>query len=146
MGIPYVSLYININLYIHALSMIPYIFLTKIDCQRVQQPKQHQLLHEVIMMMSDTNSVYISISRECSVFFRINVPKELQEFPSFPYPKEWKTSYITRQQCWEYLNMFTDHFNIRKYIRVISPFISDKPCLRSVESSVYSIWSSLNTE
>lgn len=26
MGIPYVSLYININLYIHALSMIPYIY------------------------------------------------------------------------------------------------------------------------
>ncbi|XP_056016358.1 flavin-containing monooxygenase 1-like [Ostrea edulis] len=48
---------------------------------------------------------------------KINVPKELQEFPSFPYPKEWKTSYISRQQCLEYINRFTDHFKLRQYIR-----------------------------
>lgn len=51
---------------------------------------------------------------------RINVPKHLQQFPSFPYPKEWKTSYISRQQCLEYINRFTDHFKLRQYIRVIS--------------------------
>ncbi|KAK3082842.1 hypothetical protein FSP39_006824 [Pinctada imbricata] len=49
---------------------------------------------------------------------KINVPKELQEFPGFPYPKEWKTSYISRQQCLQYINNFIDHFNIRKNIKL----------------------------
>ncbi|KAK3083174.1 hypothetical protein FSP39_015743 [Pinctada imbricata] len=58
---------------------------------------------------------------------KINIPKEIQEFPGFPYPKEWKKSYITRQQCLQYINDFIDHFNIRKnikthtYVRDVSP-------------------------
>ena len=40
------------------------------------------------------------------------------QFPGFPHPKEWTTSYITRQQCLEYINMFIEHYNLRKYIKV----------------------------
>lgn len=40
------------------------------------------------------------------------------EIPGFAFPEEWNKSYITRQQCLEYLNMFADHFNLRKHIRV----------------------------
>ena len=51
------------------------------------------------------------------ILLRTNVPKEIMAFPGFPHPKEW-TSYITREQCLEYLNMFIDHYSLRKYIRV----------------------------
>ena len=50
----------------------------------------------------------------------MNEPKELEEFPGFPYPKEWN-SYITRQQTLQYINDFIDHFNIRKNIQVSRP-------------------------
>lgn len=50
--------------------------------------------------------------------YRVNIPKEIMEIPGFPFPEEWNKSYITRQQCLEYLNMFADHFNLRKHIRV----------------------------
>ncbi|XP_062593555.1 uncharacterized protein LOC134255032 [Saccostrea cucullata] len=66
----------------------------------------------------------------------INLPKELQEFPDFPYPKEWTTSYITRQQCLQYLNMFTDHYNLRPYIRT-NTFVRDvRPFKEDDENSL----------
>ncbi|KAK3083147.1 hypothetical protein FSP39_015080 [Pinctada imbricata] len=46
------------------------------------------------------------------------------KFPTF---KGMKTSYLTRQECLQYLNDFIDHFNIRKnikvhtYVRDVSP-------------------------
>lgn len=48
---------------------------------------------------------------------KVNIPKEIMEIPGFPFPKEWNKSYITRQQCLEYLNMFANHFNLRKHIQ-----------------------------
>lgn len=48
---------------------------------------------------------------------RVNIPKEIMEIPGFPFP-EWNKSYITRQQCLEYLNMFANQFNLRKHIQV----------------------------
>ena len=70
----------------------------------------------IIFEKSSTSSLSIYA---CSVLFliRTNLPKELQEFPGFQYPKEWN-SYISRKQCLQYLNEFTDHFDLRKYIKV----------------------------
>ncbi|XP_061188988.1 flavin-containing monooxygenase 3-like [Saccostrea echinata] len=71
---------------------------------------------------------------------KTNLPKELQEFPGFPYPKEWN-SYISRQQCLQYLNEFIDHFDIRKYIktntlvREVSPISSTDKVQWSVKYS-----------
>ncbi|XP_062618681.1 uncharacterized protein LOC134280295 [Saccostrea cucullata] len=67
---------------------------------------------------------------------RSNLPKELQEFPDFPYPKEWTSSYITRQQCHQYLNMFTDHHKLRPYIRTRT-FVRDvRPLKEDQENSL----------
>ena len=49
---------------------------------------------------------------------RVNIPKELMELPGFPYPEEWP-SYITRQHVLQHLNNYIDHFDIRKYIKVL---------------------------
>ncbi|XP_056016359.1 dimethylaniline monooxygenase [N-oxide-forming] 2-like [Ostrea edulis] len=65
---------------------------------------------------------------------KINIPKELQEFPSFPYPKEWKTSYISRQQCLEYINRFTDHFKLRQYIRMHTLVRNVEPLIETEEN------------
>lgn len=48
---------------------------------------------------------------------KVNIPKEIMEIPGFPFPKEWNKSYITRHQCLEYLNMFANHFTLRKHIK-----------------------------
>ncbi|XP_062572743.1 flavin-containing monooxygenase 5-like [Saccostrea cucullata] len=67
---------------------------------------------------------------------KINIPKEIQEFPDFPYPKEWTTSFISRQQCLQYINMFVDHYKLRPYIRT-QTFVRDvKPLKETQEKSL----------
>ncbi|XP_061179580.1 uncharacterized protein LOC133188220 [Saccostrea echinata] len=70
---------------------------------------------------------------------RINLPKELQEFPGFPYPNEWITSYITRQQCLQYLNMFADNFKLRPYIRTHT-FVHDVRPFKEVQENGLVKW------
>ncbi|XP_061180444.1 dimethylaniline monooxygenase [N-oxide-forming] 4-like [Saccostrea echinata] len=68
-----------------------------------------------------------------------NLPKEIQEFPDFPYPKEWTTSYITHQQCLQYLNMFADHFKLRPYIRT-HIFVRDVKPLKEAQENCRVKW------
>ncbi|XP_034310113.2 uncharacterized protein [Magallana gigas] len=70
---------------------------------------------------------------------QVNIPKEIMEIPGFPFPKEWNKSYITRQQCLEYLNMFADHFNLRKHIRFHTHVRNVQP-LKEVSENGKSKW------
>lgn len=45
-----------------------------------------------------------------------NIPKEIMQFPGFPYPYEDR-SFVSREKIIHYLNLFADYFDIRKNIR-----------------------------
>ncbi|XP_062618566.1 uncharacterized protein LOC134280154 isoform X2 [Saccostrea cucullata] len=68
-------------------------------------------------------------------YITTNLPKELQEFPDFPYPKEWTTSYITRQQYHQYLNMVMDSYKLRPYIRTHT-FVRDVRPFKDQDNSL----------
>ena len=51
-------------------------------------------------------------------YFRTNVPQLMMSLPDYPLPKGDGASVASHQQVLEYLRNFTDHFNLRKYIKV----------------------------
>jgi len=61
-------------------------------------------------------------------YFRTNLPKEVMAFPDFPFPSEWK-SFMTHQQVLKYLEDYTSHFNLYKYIHFNSAITSVSPLM-----------------
>ena len=61
-------------------------------------------------------------------YFRTNLPKEVMAFPDFPFPSEWK-SFMTHQQVLKYLEDYTSHFNLYKYIHFNSAITSVNPLM-----------------
>jgi len=51
-------------------------------------------------------------------FFRTNLPKELMDFPNFPYKGLDNTSFLNPWQVQEYIEQFTEHFGLNKHIQV----------------------------
>lgn len=49
---------------------------------------------------------------------RTNLPKELMDFPDFPYRELKNVSFLKPCQVQEYNEQFTEHFRLKKYIRV----------------------------
>jgi len=79
------------------------------------------------MYLSQNVSVLFSLSVFYS-YFRTNLPKEVMGFPDFPFPSEWK-SFMTHQQVRKYLEDYTSHFNLYKYIHFNSAITSVSPLL-----------------
>ena len=49
-------------------------------------------------------------------------------FPDFPFPSEWK-SFLTHQQVLKYLEDYTSHFNLYKYIHFNSAITRVSPLM-----------------
>lgn len=47
---------------------------------------------------------------------RTNLPKEVMGFPDFPIP-ERERSYLTQAEILDFLDLYADHFDLRKYIK-----------------------------
>ena len=60
------------------------------------------------------------------LFFRTNLPKEIMAFPDFPFPSEWN-SFLSHQQVLKYLQDYTSHFDLYKYIQFNSSISSVRP-------------------
>lgn len=52
------------------------------------------------------------------MIFRTNLPKELMDFPNFPYNGLDNISFLKPWQVLEYIKQFSTHFGLKKYIRV----------------------------
>ena len=63
-----------------------------------------------------------------SIFSRTNLPKEVMAFPDFPFPSEW-TSFLSHQQVLKYLENYTSHFDLYKYIQFNSAVSSVRPLM-----------------
>ena len=63
-----------------------------------------------------------------SIFSRTNLPKEAMAFPDFPFPSEW-TSFLSHQQVLKYLENYTSHFDLYKYIQFNSAVSSVRPLM-----------------
>lgn len=50
--------------------------------------------------------------------FRSNLPKEIMELSGFPHKGVGDACYFPAAYILKYLNDFTDHFNLRQYIKV----------------------------
>lgn len=50
--------------------------------------------------------------------FRSNLPKEIMELSGFPHKGVGDACYFPAAYIQKYLNDFTDHFNLRQYIKV----------------------------
>lgn len=46
-----------------------------------------------------------------------NLPKEIIQFPDFPYPHPKDPSFVTSGKILNYLNLYADHFGLRKFIK-----------------------------
>jgi len=55
---------------------------------------------------------------------RTNLPKELMDFPNFPYKSLDNVSFLNSRQVQEYIEQFTEHFGLNKYIRVRIYFLT----------------------
>jgi len=53
------------------------------------------------------------------VLFRTNLPKELMDYPDFPYEGLDDVSFLKSWQVQEYIERFAEHFALEKHIRVI---------------------------
>jgi hypothetical protein len=54
--------------------------------------------------------------------FRTNLPKELMNYPNFPYKGLDNVSFLTPFQVQEYIEQFTKHFKLTQHIRVSIDF------------------------
>ena len=50
-------------------------------------------------------------------FFRTNLPKEIMEFPGFPFPKELN-SFVTHNDVQHYLEKYAAHYKLANHIKV----------------------------
>lgn len=50
---------------------------------------------------------------------RSNLPKEIMELSGFPHKGVGDACYFPAAYVQKYLNDFTDHFNLRQYIKVL---------------------------
>ncbi|KAJ3648315.1 hypothetical protein Zmor_020127 [Zophobas morio] len=68
---------------------------------------------------------------------RTNLPKEVMGYPDFPIPEQ-NRSYLTQAEILEFLNLYADHFKIRKLIKFnrmvaeITP-LEDKWQIKSID-------------
>ena len=51
------------------------------------------------------------------VFRRTNIPKEITHFPDFPFDKEDLPSYVGHGDMLKYLQRYSDHFGLYKFIK-----------------------------
>lgn len=68
---------------------------------------------------------------------RTNLPKEVMAFPDFPFPSEWP-SFLTHQQVLQYLQSYTSHFGLYRYIHFNSFVQSIRPIVNQGTST--SLW------
>ncbi|XP_066288489.1 uncharacterized protein [Branchiostoma lanceolatum] len=57
---------------------------------------------------------------------RTNLPKEVMAFPDFPFDSSLP-SFVTHQQVLQYLEDYTDHFQLRKHIQFLTKVDTVKP-------------------
>ena len=72
------------------------------------------------------------------LLFRTNLPKEVMAFPDFPFPSEW-SSFLSHQQVLKYLEDYTSHFDLYKYIQFNSIVNSVRP-LTGAGDSQQPLW------
>lgn len=51
-------------------------------------------------------------------YYRSNAPKEIIVYPDNPEIHGENRSFVTRETILQYIQNFTDHFDLRKYIQV----------------------------
>lgn len=56
----------------------------------------------------------------------ITIPKEIMHFPGFPYPYE-DHSFIPSAKFLNYLNLYADHFNLRRHIKLGHEVVRVRP-------------------
>jgi len=56
---------------------------------------------------------------------RSNLPKEIMELSGFPHKGVGDACYFPASYIQKYLNDFTDHFNLRPYIKVSQIILSE---------------------
>ena len=77
------------------------------------------------------------------LLFRTNLPKEVMAFPDFPFPSEW-SSYLSHQQVLRYLEDYTSHFDLYKYIQFNS--IVNSVCPLIGKDSQQQLWEVVVTD
>ena len=87
--------------------------------------------------------IYFTDSIYFDLLSRTNVPKEIMAFPDFPFPLEW-SSYLSHQQVLKYLEDYTSHFDLYKYIQLNSVVNSVRPLIG--EDSHQPLWEVVVTD
>ena len=77
------------------------------------------------------------------LLFRTNLPKEVMVFPDFPFPSEW-SSFLSHQQVLKYLEDYTSHFDLYKYIQFNS--IVNSVCPLIGKDSQQQLWEIVVTD
>lgn len=63
-------------------------------------------------------SYYVFMFQHIAFIIRSNLPKEIMELSGFPHTGVGDACYFPASYIQKYLNDFTDHFNLRPYIKV----------------------------
>jgi dimethylaniline monooxygenase (N-oxide forming) / hypotaurine monooxygenase len=56
----------------------------------------------------------------------INTSKEMNAYSDLPVPEDW-ASFLHNKKMYEYICIYTDHFNLRPHIRLSTPILSIEP-------------------
>lgn len=60
----------------------------------------------------------------CAMFIRTNLPKEVMAFPGFPF-KTSLPSFIRHEEVLNYLQEYSSHYDLQKFIKVRIQFVQD---------------------
>ena len=60
------------------------------------------------------------ITKKVVIYFvtRTNLPKEVMEYPGFPFSPEIHQSFIGHREVLDYIESFAQHYQLHKYIKV----------------------------
>lgn len=79
----------------------------------------HTSMYQNLMYELIFTFVFVKINSTFKIItFRTNLPKELMDFPDFPYKGLNDVSFLKSSQVLEYIEQFTEHFGLNKHIRV----------------------------
>ena len=114
-----------------------------IHCRKLQQISVHKrrvclIIHYCSVFRSICNICCISVHflfpinspifpLFCSLFFfRTNLPKEIMPFPGFPFRSDLP-SYVTHSDMLDYLQHYTEHYDLHKHVQFHTVVESIRP-------------------
>lgn len=98
------------------------------DCEVVAF-EQNDQIGGLWVYTEDTGSKY-GVDMQTSLYknLQTNLPKEVMHFPDFPFPPQEK-SFLPAKEVLEYLNLYADHFDLKRHIKFEHLVVRVQPLL-----------------